>query len=296
MDALEEKVAAALGLSSARRLGTIQTLWNGYGEAVRLALPDGSNAVVKQVVPGRGSGRGHDRKLRSYEVEQAFYTDWATRCGPGCRVAAARHLERSEGGWLFVLEDLASAGFDRPARELEPMIDWLAAFHGRFLGERPRGLWKEGSYWHLRTRPDEHRAMRPGPLKDGAAALDARLASARFRTLVHGDAKPANFLRSRAAVAAVDFQYVGGGTGMRDVAYLLAGESERTRERLLDQYFRSLRGVLASEVEGEAVEAEWRALYPFAWADFHRFLEGWAPSWRVRPDEQALTRQALSSL
>ena len=61
-----------------------------------------------------------------------------------------------------------------------------------------------------------------------APELDRRLRAARFQTLVHGDAKPANFCfdARRGAVAAVDFQYVGGGCGMKDVAYLLSGERE----------------------------------------------------------------------
>ena len=41
---------------------------------------------------------------------------------------------------------------------------------------------------------------------------------------MHGDAKLANFLftSDHSQVAGVDFQYVGGGCGMKDVAYLLS--------------------------------------------------------------------------
>gem|GEM_PF-6732341 len=54
--------------------------------------------------------------------------------------------------------------------------------------------------------------------------VDRLLGQARFQTLVHGDAKHDNFcLAARAnGAAAVDFQYVGRGPGIKDVAYFLA--------------------------------------------------------------------------
>jgi aminoglycoside phosphotransferase (APT) family kinase protein len=181
-------------------------------------------------------------------------------------------------------------------------LRWLAAFHATFLGERPRGLWKVGTYWHLATRPDELEAMDDGALQWAAPLIDRRLSEARFRTLVHGDAKPANFCFSTGndAVAGVDFQYVGGGCGMKDVAYLLGHEeSERRVKGLLDHYFVTLRkelGRRGTDVDPKAVEAEWRSLYPFAWADHHRFLSGWAPSWSAPVRGRALTRQVIRSL
>jgi hypothetical protein len=81
----------------------------------------------------------------------------------------------------------------------------------------------------------------------------------------------------------VDFQYVGGGCGMKDVAYLLFGRrgwgsGDGGGGPLLDRYFTELRAALHPSVDGAALEAEWRALYPVARADFHRFLAGWSPS------------------
>ena len=97
------------------------------------------------------------------------------------------------------------------------------------------------------------------------------------QTWVHGDAKIANFLFGPDCAAAVDFQYVGGGCGMVDVAYFLG--SALTDEHLglqpsrwLDVYF----GLL-SEAGCPQLEAVWRPLYPVAWADFMRFMQGWAP-------------------
>lgn len=81
-----------------------------------------------------------------------------------------------------------------------------------------------------------------------ARPLAAKLRACAFQTIVHGDAKRANFCfaPSGRAVAAVGFQYVGGERGMKDVAYLLCGHfgDERVERRLLDGYFIALREVV----------------------------------------------------
>ena len=300
---IPQLIANLTGATSVASSERIQSVWSGYGELLRHQLvgAEMASVVVKHVKPGKGRGRSHDRKLRSYEVEQSWYKDWSGRCGEACRVARCLHAGRRSGEWIFVFEDLDAAGFERrhelpSGRRLDSCLRWLASFHATFLGQRPRGLWKVGSYWHLRTRPDEHRAMAPGPLRDAAAAIDARLNSARFQTLIHGDAKPANFCFSAdgASVAAVDFQYVGGGCGIKDVAYLLTGEDHGTIRRGLDVYFGALEQAVGSE-QARPIETEWRALYPWAWADFHRFLAGWAPQWRFTKYEQSMTRRVLAS-
>ncbi len=287
--------ASSPALAGAHPGARLATLWSGYGEVVRYHRPDGGTVIAKHVRPPRGRGRGHDRKLRSYEVESTWYREWAPRCQ--ARVAECLAAERADGEWLFVLEDLDAAGFaGRGSRlsdaQLDACLRWLAALHASFLGQRPRGLWKVGTYWHVATRPDEHRAMAAGPLKRAAGAIDARLTAAAHQTLVHGDAKPANFCFGHDAVAAVDFQYVGGGVGVKDVAYLLWGEDRRGTERGLDVYFAELR---RRGVE-PAVEQEWRALFPWAVADFARFVAGWAPDWRVPQHMARLTVDVLKEL
>ena len=301
-----ERICEVTGARVARRGQRIQSLWSGYGEVVRYELTGATmpSVVVKHVRPPRGSGRSHSRKLRSYEVEQAFYGRWAERCGAACRGPRCLHVERLGGEWLFVLEDLDAAGFPGRSRDLSPRqmdrcVRWLAHFHATFLGERPRGLWKVGTYWHLATRPEEIEAMPRGPLRRAAPAIDARLSGARYRTLVHGDAKPANFCFSHdgRSVAAVDFQYVGGGCGMKDLAYFCTGEGRGTTERLLEVYFAALREALAGHrVDVAAVEAEWRELYRWAWADFQRFLAGWSPGWRPPPYGKKLTQRVLAEV
>lgn len=302
-DERARRIAELVGVPTARRVERIQSLWGGYGEAARYALADGRSVVVKHVQPGAGSGRGHRRKLRSYAIERAWYQRWAQRCGEHCRVPPALALEERDGGWLFVLEDLAAAGF--PARtpylsdtKLQACLRWLAAFHATFLGVEADDLWPVGTYWHLATRPDELATMPAGALREAAAAIDARLSGAEHRTLVHGDAKPSNFLFAADGrrVAAVDFQYVGGGCGMKDVAYLLMGETRRETERALDVYFDALREALSATGQAEAVEAEWRALFPWARADLERFMAGWAPGHRPDRLGRELVDEALRAL
>ncbi|HEX3855261.1 MAG TPA: phosphotransferase [Polyangiaceae bacterium] len=294
----------------------VQSLWGGYGELRRAVLFGGEtqSAIVKSVAPpperefARSAAklRSHRRKLRSYEVELAFYRGFAGTCDAACRVPDLLYGDARDGRFLFVLEDLDAAGFAErrthcSEREISACLALLASFHARFLGVAPDGLWKVGTYWHLATRPDELAALGASPLRQAASRIDARLNGARFKTLVHGDAKLENFcfssdsnssVSSGSEVAAVDFQYVGGGVGVKDVAYFLSSclsprECESQVPHYLDVYFSALRAALAAEasrrsepqLDAAQLEREWRELFPLAWVDFHRFLLGWAPSY-----------------
>ncbi len=268
--------------SRVERIARIQSLWSGYGEILRVQLEDGSSVIVKSVSPPARSEDdvAHARKCRSYEVEQAFYRAFAPKCDSSCRVARViGHRSNKTESWL-ILEDLDAAGFaerhhDPTGVQLGACLCWLASFHARFIEVSPNGLWKHGTYWHLDTRRDELARIRDQALRERAPELDKLLREARFLTIVHGDAKPDNFCFSHdgASVAAVDFQYVGGGCGIKDVAYLLYDTTPKVEERALTTYFTRLRAVVA--VDAEALEREWRALYPVARDDFRRFLAGW---------------------
>jgi hypothetical protein len=295
-------IAEVTGASSARFGARIQTLWSGYGQVCRIELVGAAvdTVVLKWVAPpksaqhprGWSSDISHQRKLRSYGVELAFWREVASRCDERCRVPRCYGARRTDEDLQFVLEDLDASGFPERRRSLtatqiEPCLRWLAAFHATFMGETRDDLWPVGTYWHLETRPDELAAIDDPALRSAATKLDAQLARASAQTVVHGDAKVANFCfaPNGQAVAAVDFQYVGGGPGIKDVAYLFSscfdGDAcERHASRCLDVYFACLRQELEQrrpDVNAEAVEREWRELYPVAWADFVRFLAGWAP-------------------
>ena len=136
-----------------------------------------------------------------------------------------------------------------------------------------------------------------------AAAIDRALEASPFRTLLHGDAKVANFcFGASGRVAAVDFQYVGGGCGMKDLAYFLGScldedRCEQEEDRLLALYFRALREGIPPGVDADALEADWRSRYPVAWADFHRFLKGWSPGhWKINSYSERICQQVIDNL
>ena len=313
---------ASTGAESFRENQIIQSLWSGYGSIKRYHLSGSiyKSVVVKHVqLPTEGNHpRGwntnisHLRKVKSYEIECAWYDQWNQRCDNNCRTPKCLSLTEADGEVFMVLEDLDEAGFSERLTsvidaQLFACLTWLANFHASFLAEKPAGLWPVGTYWHLETRPDELAALDDLPLKKAAPLIDKALNQSPFQTFVHGDAKLANFCFSQdgKSVAAVDFQYVGGGCGMKDVVYFLGSclsekACEKREAELLNFYFDELKKALASKkknVDAVALEKNWRDLYPVAWADFHRFLKGWSPDhWKINGYSERITKKTIQKL
>jgi hypothetical protein len=293
------------------KTASIQTLWSGYGEIARYFVPSIDNSViVKIVIPqiqsnhprGWNGIRSHQRKLDSYINESIFYKQYSQHTDNLCRTplcyfsfadtpVSIGEQDKSSATSLLIMEDLDQAGFTKRYHEasldtVKLSIKWLAYFHAKFLNQSLHNVWSVGTYWHLATRPDEFAKMPGSELKSKAHKIDNALNNARFQTLLHGDAKLANFCFSanNSDLAAVDFQYVGRGTGIKDVMYFLGSclnESELAlhADSLLDEYFSILKLAVEHyhvDTDFTALEAEWRELLPFAWADFERFLIGWA--------------------
>ena len=299
----------------------MQSLWGDQGRIIRLRSNSRLHptAVLKQITFNQNAAhpRGWDtdssfeRKVRSYEVECAWYSHYAQQCESHYKVPTLLGVHTHSNQRLILLEDL-SINYPLTCTELtvdqtRVCLGWLARFHARFMNNTGVGLWEEGCYWHLATRQDEYRSMANGPVKDSAKAFDSRLRDAQHQCLVHGDAKLANFCFSANMdqVAAVDFQYVGRGCGMKDVVYLLGSclpESvcAQYEQILLDDYFGQLNSAIAekmSPTERESLETEWRALYSIAWTDFYRFLLGWMPTHKkITPYTRALADRALANI
>lgn len=295
----------------------IQSLWSGYGEIRRYHI-GGEPYVVKMVnladqhdhPRGWNTNLSHQRKLDSYHNELVFYRDFASCTTPHCKVP--KHIasgQVDELSWL-VMEDLDSLGFtyrcaDAPFPLIKKGLSWLANFHAQFLMLDTSPLWPIGTYWHLATRPDEYQKMADGPLKQHAEAIDEYLNQCQYQTLLHGDAKLANFCFSAdfSDLAAVDFQYVGRGVGIKDVVYFLGSCLDDDglniyADTLVDLYFQILRQALESKtnnIDIDLLEQQWRQCYCFAWADFERFLVGWATEHvKMTGYSQQQTYQALS--
>lgn len=299
----QQLVLAKIGGDSIDEIEVIQELWSGYGSILRLHVSGASvnSVIVKNIVQPKCSNhpRGWNtetsnvRKIKSYKVETNWYERFNDRCNDNCRIPNFIHSWVNEKESFILLEDLNDSGFalrksNLTFEEINGCLKWLANFHATFLNTEPSNLWETGTYWHLETRPDEFYEMADNELKRAASKLDVELKNCKYQTLVHGDAKVANFCfgTSSDKIAVVDFQYVGGGCGMKDVAYFLGSvldedELQIYESELLSSYFKYLREALESKgaaFDLRSLEEEWRRLYPIAWADFTRFLLGWMPT------------------
>ncbi len=315
-----------LNASAVSKVEVVQLLWSGCGEIVRYSISGVSgisSVIIKKIeVPqdilhprGWVSNHATERKIRSYYVEQNWYEEWSKQCDDECRVARCFGIfsDKELNKTYILLEDLDNSGFQirrdvLTVFEAVPCLQWLASYHARFVNKSPdpnwpQGLWEKGTYWNLDTRQDEWYAMEESCIKSSARMLTERLENSKFQTLVHGDAKVANFCFSQSMeqVSAVDFQYVGKGVGVQDVAYFLGScltenELELHLDYLLDIYFSELSRCLIAQGESpdyaEEVAKEWHFLFPIAWADFHRFVLGWSPTHK----KNTLFSQKLTSI
>lgn len=296
----------------------VQSLWSDFGQLLRCYSPARQTTVIIKLIRqpatfshprGWNSQHSQQRKWRSYQIEQYFYEGYATRLPQHAPVAQLIAVGQYGDVTALALSDLNAGGYPARRQRLNaltcrPVLAWLAAFHAAFIQHSPNGLWPQGSYWHLATRQDEFAQMADGPLKTYAAEFDKALRECPFQTIIHGDAKVANFCFStdNQRVAAVDFQYVGGGTGVQDVAYFLGSvmsnhELAQHTDVCLDYYFARLHTELTTKLGEDTADQicqHWRALYCVANADFHRFLAGWSPSHnKINPMLQRQTEQAI---
>ncbi len=303
-------------------ISLIQGVWGGYGELFRVTFTGGkvNSVVVKQVNTPRpqshprgwNTSLAHQRKLFSYQVESNWYSHYADSNNENCYSPRCLDAQNSKQKILLVLEDLAEAGYPLVKTEVtldqaKTCISWLAGFHAQHLQESVDGLWPTGTYWHLATRPDELDALQDQELKNAAGKIDKILSQCEFQTIVHGDAKLANFCFSEDGkkAAAVDFQYAGKGCGMKDLILFISScitpdKCFQLESLLVDYYFKALTEALEKtqpQINAGQVELAWRPLYGLAWADFQRFIKGWSPGhWKINDYTEQLTRKVLNSL
>lgn len=317
---LGKRILPIIGAKAIANTEIVQSLWSNYGEIKRVYLEGGdhSSVIVKQIQfspdqphpKGWNTRHSHLRKLKSYQVELEWYRSFSNKTNSQCRVPFSFLTLEEDEEILLVMEDLDSNGypfrFDPNNVSLDAVknvLTWLAHFHAMFMGVETDSLWPIGTYWHLNTRLEELEKMKNLPLKQAANAIDKKLKSAQYQTIVHGDAKLANFCFSKSKdVSAVDFQYTGKGCGMKDVAYFISScfheaDCEIYEKELLAYYFHKLEIALNNQHDFQRIKDEWSLLYPYAWADFYRFLDGWSPGhWKMHGYSLRLTQRVINEL
>lgn len=309
---IQKKICDILGKRTIANVDTFKTVWSGFGSLHRIEFNGCHKPVVVKSIcepnhinhpKGWSSHFASARKLQSYRVEQAFYREFAKKAN--AKTPAYLGFIEGENTQYLLLEDLAAAGYhdivEPDIVTVKKILVWLADFHAQHLNTTCEGLWRQGSYWHLATRPDELTAMSHTELKKHARALDCQLQNCVFQTLIHGDAKLANFMQSATDIAGYDFQYVGRGVGIVDVMLLISSAFTSDQcfayeKELLAHYeaaFLSNCGRYSINLAEEVID-QWLALYPIAWADFARFLNGWSPGhWKLHDYAWHQVQQAV---
>ncbi len=304
-----------LGNSIGKR-SVIQNLWDNYGEIVRYFINDGKykTVILKHVKfpKNNKTTTSYIRKEKSYNVECEWYINWGKRVDQLCKIPSCLGFIKGENEIFILLEDLNSSGY--PLRkmqlsfpEIKSCIKFLGDFHGKFINQNPVGLWETGTYWHLETRADELENLSDSRLRNCASAIDLKLNNAKYKTIVHGDAKLENFCFSKNSdqVALLDFQYTGGGVGVKDLVYFIGScltdsDSAKFENELINHYFSALKSSIDRnmvDVNFYLLEKEWRELFYVAWADFHRFFKGWSPGyWDPDCYSERVTKMVVNSL
>ena len=255
-----QDICDELNLGNIISTKSIQSLWSDYGEIVRLTC-EKKSVILKHIkLPkefihpkGWNTKISHERKLSSYKVEVKWYENFSNKRDLNCFVPKGLKTFYKDDEYLIVMEDLLALGFTETTKlatnnHLKSVISWLAYFHAKNMNKKVFDLWNIGTYWNLDTRPDEFEKLEDKKLKKYAKEIDIKLNEAKYKTIVHGDAKLANFCFSKDAkkCAAVDFQYVGVGSGIKDLIYFISSAVEVAKLKdeefwILSYYFKKLK-------------------------------------------------------
>jgi len=156
-------ISKATGAKEVYEIEVIQNLWSGYGKIIRLGLTGCSlkTVIVKHVcIPkqenhprGWNANFSHLRKIKSYKIETAWYRNWSRFCTENCRIPNCLDIVLLGDEVLIILEDLDASGYEKRKtevswKEMQLCLKWMANFHAVFLNDKPKDLWKIGTYWN----------------------------------------------------------------------------------------------------------------------------------------------------
>ena len=94
---------------------------------------------------------------------------------------------------------------------------------------------------------------------------------------------------------------------MKDLAYFVGScyheeECAELETQILDEYFHQFHLAFKNrtqplDIDIQALEENWRSLYPVAWTDFHRFLKGWSPGhWKLTSYSERVAQKVMNAL
>ncbi|MBH0058966.1 kinase [Pseudoalteromonas sp. SWXJZ94C] len=278
---------------------TLTSLWSGCGSIVQCQL-DNELCVIKAIkIPSyinhpkiKQSEFALKRKQHSYNVEYNFYRLYSQHLPIDAQSIDCINAINKDDEYALVFKDFTKYGFMQAGiGHIKAILKWLAYFHAFNLYKPADGLWQQGNYWHLSTRPDEFNKLKDNldkksDIKNAAFKIDEQLQSCDYKTWIHGDAKLANFAASECGeIRGYDFQYIGTGCGIVDVMYFMTScfNDEQLHEyadEYLAYYFDNLKTAITTyhpQAPVNKIADDWRALWSAAWADFYRFLAGWSP-------------------
>mmetsp|Transcript_21917 Transcript_21917/g.51684 ORF Transcript_21917/g.51684 Transcript_21917/m.51684 type:complete len:458 (+) Transcript_21917:201-1574(+) len=258
-------------------------------------------------------------------------------------VICMSYLEHGKSYYSFHDEDIAQ----------QLAIDWLARFHASHWDGLPLmtgsindhtscsvssstlslegwvakvGLQRQGNYWHLATRPDEHESMSShgweGRLKRASKAIDQCLRRDKMQALIHGDPKSENIMimtttetldAKKKTAAFYDFQYCGQGSPTQDLAYYFCStcDIDNDEDRLLSYYHERLVQELQYRIDSmtpssSSSTTSYEHVIPtldhlkrsldVAYADYCRFMSGWGYWGTSSSDVQRRTRSFLNKI
>ena len=137
-DKIKNTILQAMDATAILSTEIIQDLWSGYGNILRVLLEGSSHKsiVVKHVQTqkanqhprGWNGNIGHQRKIKSYEVETAWYEIYSEYSQ--ARVPKCYAIEKWEGEVLVLLEDLDEAGFPLRKHTGELARQSINVYHG----------------------------------------------------------------------------------------------------------------------------------------------------------------------
>ncbi|ORX64282.1 hypothetical protein BCR32DRAFT_273166 [Anaeromyces robustus] len=186
-------------------------------------------------------------------------------------------------------------------------LEWLAVWHSLFWMEHwnwPKNLWKEGCFWVLNRKGKNNLQSIPQTwnsliknmnkkynyviqekgfhdfgkrIMNAANGIYQVLNNTRYRTIIHGDFKPANMFFNNNSCSVCDFQFSGAGVPLQDVVYFLFPDAlmnfAGNEEQLLKHYFDKLTNLGIDTMDYELCVK----LYELCMLDYLRYLleKGW---------------------